>query len=223
MVGLLRQGQLKVRLWTLDLYPGEDLGSELLWKRQPWAHCRMMDTQQAQESLIPGPFLSIFAHLVLRKPWGERTVLCGTDESPWQSVRQRLAPVTYLVFWLLLCVEQSMLGQGSFAVTFTPSPSGFHWFGVFMAEYPVHSRVPGMQEVPSNLILVSWSSCHHEGCISSPRVKICLTDSVFPYACVWIDISRFDSLGYQTSQEDEVQDRLLPAGAAHALPENVQG
>ena len=37
------------------------------------------------------------------------------------------------------------------------------------------------------------------------------------------DLPRSDSVRHQTGQEDEVQDRVLPAGAAHALSEDVQG
>lgn len=37
------------------------------------------------------------------------------------------------------------------------------------------------------------------------------------------DLSRSNSVRHQTSQEDEVQDGVLPASAADALQENVQG
>lgn len=37
------------------------------------------------------------------------------------------------------------------------------------------------------------------------------------------DLSRAHFVRHQTSQEDEVQDRVLPAGAANALSQDVQG
>lgn len=37
------------------------------------------------------------------------------------------------------------------------------------------------------------------------------------------DLSRSDPVRHQTGQEDEVQDGLLPAGAADALSQDVQG
>lgn len=40
---------------------------------------------------------------------------------------------------------------------------------------------------------------------------------------VGTDLSRADPFGHKARQEDEVQDRVLPAGAAHALSEDVQG
>ena len=52
---------------------------------------------------------------------------------------------------------------------------------------------------------------------------MCVCSQRFSLLHVRTDISRADSLRYKTGQEDEVQDRVLPAGAAHALPEDVQG
>lgn len=54
-------------------------------------------------------------------------------------------------------------------------------------------------------------------------VCVCVYSPSFSLPHVYADISGADSLRHKTSQEDEVQDRVLPAGAADALPEDVQG
>lgn len=41
--------------------------------------------------------------------------------------------------------------------------------------------------------------------------------------CACTDIPGADPLGHKAGEEDEVQDRVLPAGAAHAVPQDVQG
>lgn len=40
---------------------------------------------------------------------------------------------------------------------------------------------------------------------------------------VHTDLPGADPLGHQAGEEDEVQDGVLPAGAAHAMPQDVQG